>query len=173
MGHGAVRFEGLEPPSSPSPLSPSQKFANPRAKGAASGSCLADYMKESACSSSSCSLNSSENPYATIKDPPISTCKHSEGSYVEMKSPAHRDSSFSDTPALSTANKNIYEVGEHLSRDASIPGMGGRGGLLQPGVGFSDQGWASPTSVEVCRQPCAGFRGLPSEGMEGSGVPKV
>uniref|UniRef100_A0ACB8F9Q6 Uncharacterized protein n=1 Tax=Sphaerodactylus townsendi TaxID=933632 RepID=A0ACB8F9Q6_9SAUR len=67
-------------------------------------------MKESACSSSTCSLNSSENPYATIKDPPILTCKHSEGSYVEMKSPAHRDSTYLDTPASSTANKNIYEV---------------------------------------------------------------
>ncbi|XP_048362850.1 multiple epidermal growth factor-like domains protein 11 [Sphaerodactylus townsendi] len=74
-----------------------------------------DYMKESACSSSTCSLNSSENPYATIKDPPILTCKHSEGSYVEMKSPAHRDSTYLDTPASSTANKNIYEVEPTIS----------------------------------------------------------
>ncbi|KAJ7311120.1 hypothetical protein JRQ81_006722 [Phrynocephalus forsythii] len=72
-------------------------------------------MKESACSSSTCSLNSSENPYATIKDPPILTCKHSESSYVEMKSPVHRDSSYSDTPALSTANKNIYDIEPTIS----------------------------------------------------------
>lgn len=75
-------------------------------------SCFADYMKESVCSSSTCSLNSSENPYATIKDPPILTCKHSESSYVEMKSPGHRESPYSDMPTSSTANKNIYEVGK-------------------------------------------------------------
>ncbi|XP_042635583.1 multiple epidermal growth factor-like domains protein 11 isoform X1 [Catharus ustulatus] len=73
-------------------------------------SCFADYMKESVCSSSTCSLNSSENPYATIKDPPILTCKHSESSYVEMKSPGHRESPYSEMPTSSTANKNIYEV---------------------------------------------------------------
>lgn len=75
-------------------------------------SCFADYMKESVCSSSTCSLNSSENPYATIKDPPILTCKHSESSYVEMKSPGHRESPYSEMPPSSTANKNIYEVGK-------------------------------------------------------------
>lgn len=75
-------------------------------------SCFADYMKESVCSSSTCSLNSSENPYATIKDPPILTCKHSESSYVEMKSPGHRESPYSEMPTSSTANKNIYEVGK-------------------------------------------------------------
>lgn len=75
-------------------------------------SCFTDYMKESVCSSSTCSLNSSENPYATIKDPPILTCKHSESSYVEMKSPGHRESPYSEMPTSSTANKNIYEVGK-------------------------------------------------------------
>ncbi|OBS66974.1 hypothetical protein A6R68_04476, partial [Neotoma lepida] len=70
----------------------------------------ADYMKESACSSSTCSLNSSENPYATIKDPPILTCKLPESSYVEMKSPVHMGSPYTDVPSLSTSNKNIYEV---------------------------------------------------------------
>lgn len=77
-------------------------------------SCLADYMKESVCSSSTCSLNSSENPYATIKDPPILTCKLPESSYVEMKSPVHRGSPYTDVPSLSTSNKNIYEVGRCL-----------------------------------------------------------
>lgn len=75
-------------------------------------SCFAEYMKESVCSSSTCSLNSSENPYATIKDPPILTCKHSESSYVEMKSPIHRDSPYSEMPTSSKTNKNIYEVGK-------------------------------------------------------------
>ncbi|MEJ1285454.1 multiple EGF-like-domains 11 [Cricetulus griseus] len=69
-----------------------------------------DYMKESTCSSSTCSLNSSENPYATIKDPPILTCKLPESSYVEMKSPVHMGSPYTDVPSLSTSNKNIYEV---------------------------------------------------------------
>lgn len=79
-------------------------------------SCFADYMKESVCSSSTCSLNSSENPYATIKDPPILTCKHSESSYVEMKSPGHRESPYSEMPTSATANKNIYEVGKRGRR---------------------------------------------------------
>ncbi|KAL0601386.1 Multiple epidermal growth factor-like domains protein 11 [Plecturocebus cupreus] len=71
---------------------------------------FSDYMKESVCSSSTCSLNSSENPYATIKDPPILTCKLPESSYVEMKSPVHMGSPYTDVPSLSTSNKNIYEV---------------------------------------------------------------
>ena len=62
-----------------------------------------DYMKESVCSSSTCSLNSSENPYATIKDPPILTCKLPESSYVEMKSPVHLGSPYTDVPSLSTS----------------------------------------------------------------------
>lgn len=92
-------------------------------------------MKESVCSSSTCSLNSSENPYATIKDPPILTCKHSESSYVEMKSPGHRESPYSEMPTSSTANKNIYEVGKWgalsggsskvLSSELFIPTLGG------------------------------------------------
>lgn len=60
-------------------------------------------MKESVCSSSTCSLNSSENPYATIKDPPILTCKLPESSYVEMKSPVHMGSPYTDVPSLSTS----------------------------------------------------------------------
>lgn len=69
-------------------------------------------MKESAHSSSSASLNSSENPYATIRDPPILTRKPPENSYVEMKSPAHRDASYLDMPTSSPAHKNIYDVGK-------------------------------------------------------------
>ncbi|GCB77354.1 hypothetical protein scyTo_0016669, partial [Scyliorhinus torazame] len=69
---------------------------------------LSDYVKGSVCSSSTCSLNSSENPYATIKDPPMLTCKHSESSYVEMKSPVHREPPYTETET--STNKNIYEV---------------------------------------------------------------
>ncbi|KAL0168005.1 hypothetical protein M9458_036227, partial [Cirrhinus mrigala] len=63
------------------------------------------------CSSSSCSLNS-ENPYATIRDPPSLACKHTESSYVEMKSPAHRDLTFcsSTSTTLTTASRNVYDV---------------------------------------------------------------
>lgn len=86
-------------------------------------SCFADYMKESVCSSSTCSLNSSENPYATIKDPPILTCKHSESSYVEMKSPGHRESPYSEMPTSSTANKNIYEVGKQRVAQGGVGGF--------------------------------------------------
>lgn len=72
-----------------------------------------DYIKASMCSSSSCSLNS-ENPYATIRDPPSLACKHTESSYVEMKSPAHRDLTFcsSTSTTLTTASRNVYDVGE-------------------------------------------------------------
>ncbi|KAG2470911.1 MEG11 protein, partial [Polypterus senegalus] len=73
---------------------------------------LADYIKGSVCSSSSCSLTSSENPYATIKDPPSLACKHAESSYVEMKSPAHRDGPFTQVPSSPMAKKNVYEVGK-------------------------------------------------------------
>ncbi|KAJ8248723.1 hypothetical protein GJAV_G00227040 [Gymnothorax javanicus] len=71
---------------------------------------LSDYMKGSVCSSSTCSLNS-ENPYATIKDPPGVAPKHPEGSYVEMKSPTHHELSLcsSSTPTH-TATKNIYDM---------------------------------------------------------------
>lgn len=74
----------------------------------------ADYVKPSMCSSSSCSLNS-ENPYATIRDPPGLTCKHTESSYVEMKSPAHRDLAFcasTNTTTRTSASRNIYDMGE-------------------------------------------------------------
>ncbi|RXM92304.1 Multiple epidermal growth factor-like domains protein 10 [Acipenser ruthenus] len=83
----------------------------------------ADYMKGSVCSSSTSSLNS-ENPYATIKDPPSLTCKHSESSYVEMKSPAHRDLPYADMPSSSTTNKNVYEVEPMVSVLQGANGMG-------------------------------------------------
>lgn len=39
---------------------------------------------------------SSENPYATIKDLPILAGKPSEGSYMEMKTPAKRETSYAE-----------------------------------------------------------------------------
>lgn len=64
---------------------------------------------------SSCSLNSSENPYATIKDPPLLTAKNTECGYVEMKSPARQDSPYAEISNSSpTNNRNVYEVGEDL-----------------------------------------------------------
>lgn len=130
----------LQGSSSPLPLLPTLPLLQrlscdpPRKANSPTPSCFADYMKESVCSSSTCSLNSSENPYATIKDPPILTCKHSESSYVEMKSPGHRESPYSEMPTSSTANKNIYEVGKWgalrsssrvLSSELFIPTLGG------------------------------------------------
>lgn len=64
------------------------------------------------CSKSSCSLNS-ENPYATIRDPPGLAWKHTESSYVEMKSPSHREVPFGGTATLlGSASRNVYDVGE-------------------------------------------------------------
>ncbi|KAJ6662864.1 hypothetical protein lerEdw1_011068 [Lerista edwardsae] len=60
-------------------------------------------------------FKAAKTPTPPSKTPPIMTCKHSESSYVEMKSPVHRDSSYSGPPALSTANKNIYEVEPTIS----------------------------------------------------------
>ncbi|MEQ2173411.1 hypothetical protein GOODEAATRI_031928, partial [Goodea atripinnis] len=74
-----------------------------------------DYMKGSL--SSTCSLNS-ENPYATINDHPA-LCKHSESSYVEMKSPVHQEhvthccsaAIISTTSSSNMPIKNIYDMG--------------------------------------------------------------
>lgn len=75
-----------------------------------------DLVKGAPYSASSCSINSSENPYATIKDPPLSTAKNTDCGYVEMKSPARRDSTYAeiDTPSntSSTGSTNVYEVGK-------------------------------------------------------------
>ncbi|RVE71781.1 hypothetical protein OJAV_G00055350 [Oryzias javanicus] len=69
-----------------------------------------DYVKSSMCSNSSCSLNS-DNPYATIRDPPGLPCKHTESSYVDMKSPSHREVPFGGTATLlGTVSRNVYDV---------------------------------------------------------------
>lgn len=84
--------------------------------------CL-DYMKGSL--SSTCSLNS-ENPYATINDPPA-LCKHSESSYVEMKSPAHHEhmthccsaAIITTTTTTTAPAKNVYDMGTFEARGRS------------------------------------------------------
>ncbi|KAF7250309.1 Multiple epidermal growth factor-like domains protein 10 [Varanus komodoensis] len=74
------------------------------------GKSLKDLMKTSEYNLSNCSLSSSENPYATIKDPPALTPKNSECGYVEMKSPARRDSAYAEINNSASTNKNVYEV---------------------------------------------------------------
>lgn len=74
-----------------------------------------DLVKDSSYHGSSTSLNSSENPYATIKDPPLLTARNTECGYMEMKSPARRDSPYAEISNSSpTSNRNVYEVGQKL-----------------------------------------------------------
>lgn len=101
-------------PSQPGGLAPTEPISGLGSNGHAHSLSLlsADYMKGSL--SSTCSL-SSENPYATINDPPAH-CKHSESSYVEMKSPAHREHATlccsAPIAATATTAKNVYDMGE-------------------------------------------------------------
>ncbi|KAF0022247.1 hypothetical protein F2P81_025509 [Scophthalmus maximus] len=93
---------------------------------------MLNYMKGSL--SSSCSLNS-ENPYATISDAPA-LCKHSESSYVEMKSPArHEHLTHCCSAAIITAaasssmapTKNVYDM------EPTVSFIQGVGGVALPG----------------------------------------
>uniref|UniRef100_H3B9C8 Platelet endothelial aggregation receptor 1 n=1 Tax=Latimeria chalumnae TaxID=7897 RepID=H3B9C8_LATCH len=59
-----------------------------------------DYMQDPGLSSSNCSINS-ENPYATIKDLPVLPIKPVESSYMEMKSPASRETSYAEAGLFS------------------------------------------------------------------------
>ncbi len=78
--------------------------------------CHPDLVKGTLYHASSCSLNSSENPYATIKDPPLLTAKNTESGYVEMKSPARQDSPYAEISNSSlNTNRNVYDVGEELT----------------------------------------------------------
>uniref|UniRef100_A0A8C2BWC6 Multiple EGF-like-domains 10 n=1 Tax=Cyprinus carpio TaxID=7962 RepID=A0A8C2BWC6_CYPCA len=79
------------------------------------GKSLRDLVKSVPYHTSSSSLNSSENPYATIKDPPLLLTKSSECGYVEMMSPAYRDTPYTEIHASSPANKNVYEVEPTIS----------------------------------------------------------
>lgn len=77
--------------------------------------CRPDLVDSTLYRASSCSLNSSENPYATIKDPPLLTAKNTECGYVEMKSTARRDPPYAEISNSSPTNtRNVYEVGEEL-----------------------------------------------------------
>ncbi|KAK3569974.1 hypothetical protein QTP86_007879 [Hemibagrus guttatus] len=103
---------------------------------------LSDYIKPSMCSSSSCSLNS-ENPYATIRDPPGLTCKHTESSYVEMKSPAHRDLAFctsTNTTTRTSASRNIYDM------EPTVSVLQGPNGLA---TGFSQNPYDLPRNSHI------------------------
>lgn len=57
------------------------------------------YNKDPSLDLSSSSL-SSENPYATIKDLPVLLGRPSESSYMEMKGPGQRESSYTETGLL-------------------------------------------------------------------------
>ncbi|KAK6304952.1 hypothetical protein J4Q44_G00237320 [Coregonus suidteri] len=75
---------------------------------------------------SSCSLNSSENPYATIKDPPLLIPKVECG-YVEMKSPTRRDPPNAEINNASPTNKNVYEVEPTVNAICSTGNSNGQG----------------------------------------------
>ncbi|TMS08541.1 Multiple epidermal growth factor-like domains protein 10 [Larimichthys crocea] len=95
------------------------------------GKSLRDLVKGTLYHASSCSLNSSENPYATIKDPPLLTAKNTECGYVEMKSPARRDSPYAEISNSSPANnRNVYEVEPTVS---TIQSTGDSSGHVQFG----------------------------------------
>ncbi|KAF3688778.1 Multiple epidermal growth factor-like domains protein 11 [Channa argus] len=99
-----------------------------------------DYIKGSMCSNSSCSLNS-ENPYATIRDPPGLACKHTESSYVEMKSPSHREVPFGGTATLlGSVSRNVYDV------EPSVSVLQGPNGMA---TGFSQSPYDLPRSSHI------------------------
>ncbi|NXX69941.1 MEG10 protein, partial [Spizella passerina] len=89
------------------------------------GKSLKDLVKNSEYNLSNCSLSSSENPYATIKDPPALVPKSSECGYVEMKSPARRDSPYAEIAGSAAAGRNVYEVEPTVSVVQGAFGSGG------------------------------------------------
>ncbi|XP_028305218.1 multiple epidermal growth factor-like domains protein 10 isoform X6 [Gouania willdenowi] len=99
-----------------------------------------DYIKGSICSSSSCSL-SSENPYSTIRDPPGMACKHTENSYVEMKSPSHREVPFGGTATLlGSVSRNVYDV------EPTVSVLQGPNGMA---TGFSQSPYDLPRNTHI------------------------
>lgn len=77
-----------------------------------------EYVKDSALSISNSSLNS-ENPYATIKDLPMLMSRTSEGNYMEMKSPVHREMSYAEIGLFdedAMYQVDSQEQGEHFSK---------------------------------------------------------
>ncbi|MEQ2218334.1 hypothetical protein XENOCAPTIV_001753 [Xenoophorus captivus] len=124
---------------------------------------FSDYMKGSL--SSTCSLNS-ENPYATINDHPA-LCKHSESSYVEMKSPVHQEhvthccsaAIISTTSSSNIPIKNIYDMGtfggtahkrqQYKSR-LSVPSPEPRCFPVTPRTRTTFQGIATSQATTTC-----------------------
>uniref|UniRef100_A0A087XMP6 Multiple EGF-like-domains 10 n=1 Tax=Poecilia formosa TaxID=48698 RepID=A0A087XMP6_POEFO len=76
------------------------------------GKSLQDMVKGADYLASSSSLVSSENPYATIKDPPSPTSKNTESSYMEMKSPTRRDSAYAEINDTSPTNSEKVDKTE-------------------------------------------------------------
>ncbi|XP_023194177.1 multiple epidermal growth factor-like domains protein 10 isoform X1 [Xiphophorus maculatus] len=76
------------------------------------GKSLQDMVKGADYLASSSSLVSSENPYATIKDPPSPTSKNTESSYMEMKSPTRRDSAYAEISDTSLTNNQKVDKAE-------------------------------------------------------------
>ncbi|KAJ8252273.1 hypothetical protein COCON_G00215850 [Conger conger] len=71
-------------------------------------------------------LPEQREPLRHHQGPPGVACKHTESSYVEMKSPSHRDLSFcSSTTPTPTATKNIYDVEPTVSVLQASSGMVG------------------------------------------------
>ncbi|CAL9697473.1 unnamed protein product [Knipowitschia caucasica] len=97
-----------------------------------------DYIKGSMCNNSPCSLNS-DNPYATIRDPPGLSCKHpvlGDSSYVEVKSPSHREVPFGGTATLlGAATRAVFEV------EPSVSVLQGPNGMA---TGFSQSPYDLP-----------------------------
>ncbi|KAL2093258.1 hypothetical protein ACEWY4_010570 [Coilia grayii] len=99
-----------------------------------------DYIKPPMCTTSSCSINS-ENPYATIRDPPsLAACKHTESSYVEMKSPGHHQLPFCSPSATTTASRNVYDV------EPTVSVLQGPNGLA---TGFSQSPYDMPRNSHI------------------------
>uniref|UniRef100_A0A8C5G7P9 Multiple epidermal growth factor-like domains protein 10 n=2 Tax=Gouania willdenowi TaxID=441366 RepID=A0A8C5G7P9_GOUWI len=77
--------------------------------GRYAGTCFTDLVKSSSYHSSSCSLSSSENPYSTIKDPPLPpllTLRSPDCGYMEMKSPVRRDPTYAE---ISSNDLNVSQ----------------------------------------------------------------
>ncbi|XP_078394325.1 multiple epidermal growth factor-like domains protein 10 [Cetorhinus maximus] len=71
-----------------------------------------DDLKGSACTSSTCSVSSGENPYATIRDLPSLGGKHGESSYMEMTSPVGgQDGSYAEIGLFAESGKGQPEGG--------------------------------------------------------------
>ncbi|XP_054880848.1 multiple epidermal growth factor-like domains protein 10 [Poeciliopsis prolifica] len=87
------------------------------------GKSLQDMVKGADYLASSSSLVSSENPYATIKDPPSPTSKNTESSYMEMKSPTRRDSAYAEISDASPTNSQKVDKTEMYTKTIQPTGV--------------------------------------------------